>query len=126
MLEKQDESVQARLAIWEMVLELLRRAHTQHFPGGQLGHDLPSLLILGAVIASRTRGFPASASKIGSYLGYPRETVRRHMDDLVLRGLLQKNGRLYGPTEKSATTRHLAALVEIVQRTAGLLEKRPK
>lgn len=126
MPKREQDAAHMRLAIWEMVLELLRRAHATHFPGGQLGHDLPSLLILGAVIASQTRGLPASAGKIGSYLGYSRETVRRHMDDLVARGLLQKTGRLYAPTEKSATTRHLVALTEIVQRTAGLLENRPK
>jgi len=100
--------------IWRLHLESVRLIHATFFPDGRLGTDIGLMYVLGAVGARylETAQFPtdsdryvfraSKANELASYLGMPRDDVRRDLAQLVRRGLVRRKGQLFAPTKKGA------------------------
>ena len=110
-----------RLLVWRCVLDTLRNSHRVYFPGRRFGSDLQLLMILGAVVASRTEGKPTTAAKLACYLDMAPETMRRNLDTLVKLGLLERNENIYVPSPRVASSDHIISAVAWIKRTAGAL-----
>lgn len=111
-----------RALITRMVLTILTKAHRARFPKERkLGPDLARVLVLYITTANADEGLPTIASKIAQYLELPRETTRRHLEDLMRWGLiLRANGR-YVPSPRMDVSPHENSLVALVKHTAAQL-----
>lgn len=102
-----------RLIVWRTVLGILQTTHRRHFHGRPFGPDLDLIFIAGAVIATKLEDKVANATKIAAYLEFPRETVRRKLNELVEMGILANGDGEYrpGPNLSSETLNKIADLI---------------
>jgi DNA-binding transcriptional ArsR family regulator len=103
-----------RRLLWRLVFFMLRRTHAKHFKGGRFGCDLPLMFVLGATFLARVENKPATASKLAHFLDMPRETVRRHLQELVRRGLVKQDGEYKILLDKTAQGENVTAISESV------------
>ena len=96
---KQIEHLEYRRVLWQYVIGVLKTVHRHRLPGRRFGPDIELLAVYGAAtVVCFSRGNFGAASAIAQYLGMPRETVRRHLCELVELGLLQRAGRKFALT----------------------------
>jgi DNA-binding MarR family transcriptional regulator len=110
------------IALWRLHLESARLIHAAFFPAGRLGTDIGLVYVLGAVVVRHSERRASHASGLTRYLGMPRETVRRKLDQLVRRGLIRREGQRYAPTEKTLeTVSPLSRLAQMIRDAADNL-----
>jgi PAS domain S-box-containing protein len=110
---KQIEHLEYRRVLWQYVIGILKTVHRHRLPGRRFGSDLELLAVYGAAtVVGFSRGNFGASSAIAKYLGMPRETVRRHLCELVELGLLQRAGRKFALT--AATQAMPANVIEIL------------
>jgi PAS domain-containing protein len=96
---KQIEHLEYRRVVWQYVIGALKTVHRNRLPGRRFGSDIELLAVYGAAtVVCFSRGNFGASSAIAKYLGMPRETVRRHLCQLVELGLLQRAGHKFALT----------------------------
>src|SRR5215469_8067624 len=96
---KQIEHLEYRRVLWQYVIGALKTVHRNRLPGRRFGSDIELLAVYGAAtVVCFSRGNFGASSAIAKYLGMPRETVRRHLCQLVELGLLQRAGHKFALT----------------------------
>lgn len=97
-----------RAVIGQLVIDLLRAAH-----GGRirlvgnrsksyLAAEIENMLLGWAVLLGHVNGKPKNASEIGRFLGIPRVTAQRKLDELARDGVIARRGSKYLMTESKA------------------------
>jgi DNA-binding transcriptional ArsR family regulator len=113
-------TIQKRLAIWRILISALRKGHSSNLPGRPLGPDIPLMMVFGTVVILSSEGNPTNVSKVAAYLELPRETTRRHLDQLVRLGLLKRDHRQYRLTQ-NVVSKHIDALGAFIRGAAAKL-----
>jgi len=65
-------------------------------------NDATLLIVYGAVLIGHAEGRPMNASKLSHYLGVPRTTVLRKLDELIAKNMVERRENFYFVSEHRA------------------------
>jgi biotin operon repressor len=108
---------QDRLRIYRLSLDLTRSMHDSLFGGGDhFGSTVDAIFVACCVGIGHAESRPMGAQKIAHYLGMPRTTVMRKLENLIAIGAIERSGNNYYISEsRMAILDHIArAKVAIV------------
>lgn len=97
-----------RAVIGHLIIDLLRTAHgaRRRLVGAQsksyLAGEIENMLLAWAVLLGHVNGKPRNASEIGRFIGVPRVTAQRKLDDLAASGIIVRHGSRYLMAESVA------------------------
>jgi hypothetical protein len=118
------ELLAVRAQLWRMEIEILREIHRYRFAkrGRRFGSDVELMIVYGAAMLYYGSRTPVRALPISRHLEMPRETVRRHMGQLVALGLFERaEDQSFVPTKELRKVEIERALRLLRHGTAGLL-----
>jgi len=113
--------LETRALVWQTVFALLKLGHKERLPGRPFGPDLPLFLVYGTALLSVYGRRPVRASSISRQLEIPRETVRRHLAQLVKLGILERRDGTYDIGESARHVPHAKAFVRTIHQAAARL-----
>jgi DNA-binding transcriptional ArsR family regulator len=79
------------MILMRLIIDLSREAYASRNDDDYFGANWERALLMMAVAIGQMEGRPMSASKIAQYIGVPRATASRKLDELSAMGLLSKN-----------------------------------
>ena len=88
----------------DLVLTIYRGGRMKSPPCRNLGGEIELILVASVVLTAHVSGKLKTTSEIGRALGIPRVTVRRKLQELVDRDLVERVGTRYciiDPTDKT-------------------------
>ena len=85
-----------RLVLCRLMIDMMRTVHGAYAPASEpFGTRLETFFIVLCVALGDIDGEPFSVAKIAAYMGVPRTTVIRRLDQLQQWGLIDRQGRRY-------------------------------
>jgi hypothetical protein len=91
-----------RLVLCRLMIDIMRTVHGAYAPVGErFGTRLETFFIGLCVALGDIEGKPLSMAKITAYMGVPRTTAIRRLDQLQRWGLIDRQGRNYYIREKT-------------------------
>lgn len=117
-----------RALIGQLIVDLLKAAHIARLrlAGSKakpyLAGEVENLLLGWAVLLGHASGKPKNASEIGRYLGVPRVTAQRRLDDLEKSGIVVRRGNRYHMSAdlKRADDEYIDKCMLLIKRAAQL------
>jgi hypothetical protein len=117
-----------RALIGQLIVDLLRVAHTSRLRSTRgrakpyLAGEIENMLLGWAVLLGHAGGKPKNASEIGRYLGIPRVTAQRRLDDLEESGIIVRRGNRYHMSGdlKKADDEYVDKCMLLIKRAAQL------
>ena len=91
-----------RLVLCRLMINIMRDLHGTYAPASEpFGNRLETFFIGLCVALAQFEERPFSVAKIAAYMGVPRTTVIRRLDQLQSWGLIYRQGRHYYMDEKA-------------------------
>lgn len=116
------------LVLMKLTITLMRAASTEYFGNEKAASICDAVLLVMAVAIGQLERNPMSASKIAQFVGMPRVTALRKLNELHVRGFVERptKSKYTLPLRefnKPAIIRAVAALARSVHRASTELSK---
>ena len=96
------KNARQRLVLCRVMIDIMRTVHGAYAPDTErFGTRLETFFIGLCVAIGDIEGKPLSVAKITAYMGVPRTTVIRRLNQLQKWGLIDRRGRRYYTREKT-------------------------
>ena len=98
MLERSKRIARAkqRLVMCRLLVDIMRTLRAHYIPGNEpFGTRIETQFVGLCVAIGDIEGKPFSVAKIATYMGMPRSTVTRRLEQLKSWGIIERQGRRY-------------------------------
>lgn len=117
-----------RALIGQLIVDLLKAAHVARLRLARgsakpyLAGEIENMLLGWAVLAGHASGKPKNASEVGRYIGVPRVTAQRRLDELEADGIIVRRGNKYHISAdlKRADDEYVDKCMLLIKRAAQL------
>jgi predicted Rossmann fold nucleotide-binding protein DprA/Smf involved in DNA uptake len=121
-----------RALIGQLIIDLLKtsyNARSRALRGKGKPHlaaEIESMLLNWSVLIAQVNGKPKNASEIGRYLGIPRVTAQRKLDELESLGVVIRRGGRYYMAELNVGDEYIDRCLSLIKRASKIIQQKTR